>query len=313
MNKQTPNKNIAVIGAGHIGRLLTRHLVETGYNVTLFNRAGSRNEATIREDINSLIERVNHNKVLGTVKLTFSLDDIKNNQIIHYVAGAPRKKDDERSALFLKNADIAKTYIIDLARNNPDAMIINAANPLDLLTRYMFETLRANNLDNTIIGMGSSLDTKRLHEIIRQTCDAPRAVIEHAYMLGEHGPSMVAVLSRATINGKKFMDLFSKSEIEDITAKTRDRGRQIIIETEHSDVKGPADRLYEITDVITNNKEAMIPCCLCQEDNVFKGQMGFFKNGTVKRVKIEMTEEEERAVYASSDQLRKEWDSYNRS
>lgn len=304
------NKNIAVIGAGHIGRLLAKNLVETGYNVTLFNRPNSSNESLIRKEVEAIQQRINSNKVLGSLQLTFSLKDVVENSIVHYVAGAPRNKNEERSALFHKNAAIAKSYILDIADSNPDALIVNAANPLDLLTRYMYSILRENGHEHTIMGMGSSLDTNRLHAIIRQTCDAPKAVINHAYMLGEHGPSMVAVLSQAKINGKRFMDVFSEDEIHEITAKTRDRGRQIIIETEHSDVKGPADRLYEITDTYIYQKEAYIPCCLLSDDSgVFKGQMAYFKDGTMRRVKIHMTEEEEAAVQKSCDHLKQEWNS----
>ena len=255
----TYNNKIAVIGAGHIGRLLTRYLVAGGYEVTLFNRAGSKNEETIIKDIDKLKSESLDNPSWGKVNLTFDLQEVKGNRIINYVAGAPRGKDEERSALFHKNAKIVDNYITILAKNNPDAMIVNAANPLDLLTRSMYEAINNQGFNNPVIGMGSSLDTKRLHEVIKETSNHRDAVIENAYMLGEHGPTMVAVLSEAKIDGKPFNEVFTAEEIEDITFRTRDRGRQIIIETEHSDVKGPADRLYEITEVVTKEKESYIP------------------------------------------------------
>lgn len=306
------SEKVAVIGAGHIGRLLARHLVERGYEVIIFNRPNSSNEELIRSEVGIIKDEAERNKVWGSVALTFDLADVTDCAVINYVAGAPRGKDEERSALFHKNAVIAKNYILELARQNPDAIIVNAANPLDLLTRSMHEAVCEAGFDNLVIGMGSSLDTKRLHDIIREVSNAPNAAVENAYMLGEHGPSMVAVLSHATINGKPLYKVFTEEEIQDITSRTRDRGRQIIIETEHSDVAGPAERLFEMTEVMLHNKEAYIPCCLPQQDGVFKGHMGYFKDGNVKRFKIQMTEKEEQAVDESCARLQQEWEDFNR-
>ncbi|MCH2037121.1 MAG: NAD(P)-binding domain-containing protein [Rickettsiales bacterium] len=305
------SEKVAVIGAGHIGRLLTRHLVERGYNVIIFNRPNSSNENLIRHEIGALKEQADRNKVWGSVTLTFDLQEVVGCAVINYVAGAPRGKNEERSALFHKNADIAKSYVLTLAKQNPNAIIVNAANPLDLLTRSMHESVIEAGLGNMVLGMGSSLDTKRLHDIIREAANAPNAAVENAYMLGEHGPSMVAVLSQATINGRPLYEVFSEEEIQDITARTRDRGRQIIIETEHSDVAGPAERLLEITEVMLHGKDAFIPCCLPQNDGVFKGHMGYFCQGKVKRFKIEMTDKEEQAVDESCARLQQEWDAFN--
>ncbi|MEM7617218.1 MAG: 2-dehydropantoate 2-reductase N-terminal domain-containing protein [Pseudomonadota bacterium] len=304
-------KDVAVIGAGNIGRLLTYKLVMAGYNVTLFNRPGSSSQANIEEKINNFQKEIIANENWGKLTLTFDLSDIKNNQIINYVAGAPRNCNESRNDLFHKNAKIVDNFLPTIAVNNPDGIIINAANPLDLLTRKIHETLRNNKCNNVIFGMGSSLDTTRLHDVIKHIANKPFAVIENAFMIGEHGPTMVAVLSSAKLDGKSFEEIFCQDALENIVNRTRDRGRQIILETEHSDIIGPAERLFEMNEIITNGQEAYLPCCLENEDGIFMGQMACFSNGKVTATKILMNDSEQQQINYSANQLKTTWQELN--
>ena len=49
-----------------------------------------------------------------------------------------------------------------------------------------------------------------------------------------------------------------------------------------------------------------------QEDGVFKGHMGYFSNGSVRRIKIKMNKAEEEAVAKSCDSLDNEWKEFQK-
>jgi malate dehydrogenase len=307
----TTTPEIAIIGAGHIGRLLAQRLVlEDGLSVLLFNRPGSSSETLIRTDVARINDEAIEKGTKAWVKLTFDMGDIKDCRIIHYVAGAPRKAGEERSALMRKNADIVSAFLPALARNNPHATFINAANPLDLLTRHIYEVIHQQGGHQQVIGMGSSLDTKRLYEIADQVLRDMASTSHHidgAYVIGEHGPSMTPIFSHATINGKAFNTILTSEQRAYITERTRNRGAEIIRETEHSDVAGPACRLREITNVLLTGERKNIPCALHLDSGVFMGVMGHFYEGRVRPILMDISEEEQQGVDKSLAKLEEEW------
>lgn len=305
-------RKVAIIGAGNIGTMLAGKLAAGGYRVTLFNRAGN---AEKQQKLQEKVDVINNAGLLGEVKLTFDLASVKDNQLIHFVAGAPRGKDQTRHDLLDMNVAIAEEYTKIFAPNNPKAIIINAANPLDLLTRAMHEVVQEIGCGNVVIGMGSSLDSRRLHEIteeyVRKEMNQENVHISGAYVLCEHGPTMVPILSNARIDGRPFEDVLSKEQINHIIDRTRNRGKEIIEETQHSDVKGPAARLKEMTEVLfQNDHDIAIPFCGRQSNGVFMGNMGLFRNGAVTPCKLPLSPEEKSAVLTSNENLRKEWEAY---
>jgi malate dehydrogenase len=307
---------IAIIGAGHIGRLLAKRLVlEDGLPVILFNRAGSSSEAAIREEVEAVNAQARTHGTDAWITLSFNLADIKQCRVIHYVAGAARQAGEERSALMTKNAHIVDQFIPPILAANPNAMIINAANPLDMLTRYIYECTRKHGAENRVIGMGSSLDTRRFLEITEQYLSAmgndfADTMVEGAYVIGEHGPTMTPIFSKATIQGKPFTEIFNEKQIAEITERTRNRGAEIIQETEHSDVAGPAGRLRDMTLVVTRGEEHLIPCCLRLESGVFMGVMGNFYKGKVKPVLLDISPKELQGVHKSLEKLAAEWEGF---
>lgn len=300
------SKKVAVVGGGQIGQLLSRQLVMDNIDITLFNRPSASAEQ-IRVNVDKINTLAIDAGKTARVNFVTDLEQVADNDIINYVAGAPRKAGEERSDLYNKNANIVESFLPALVRNNPDAYFVNAANPLDLLTRKMYQVVESMNASNHVIGMGSSLDTKRLHDVIRQELDDANAVIDNAYMLGEHGPSMTLIFSNATVNGKQMQEIFSEDQIAHIAKRTKNRGAEIIRETEHSDVAGPAARLREVSHVLLKGEEAHIPCCLRLINGVFMGQMGKFSNRQVTPFRINMSSAEEVLVNQSMDMLQQQW------
>jgi L-lactate dehydrogenase len=233
-------------------------------------------------------------------------------QIIVLSAGASQKSPDEtRLDLLQRNADIFREIIIQLDKHAPDAILVVATNPVDVLT-YISQEL-SNRPGRRIIGTGTLLDTARFRALLgRHYGVDPRSV--HAYILGEHGDSEVPIWSNATIGGQNIHERtvlgkeWEPETMQSIFEQARDAAYEIIDRKGHTDtaigvviarivravledqqnvlpVSTRPDGAYGIDDVCLS-----IPCVVGLE-------------GVEKRVDPELSDEEQEALQASAEAL----------
>lgn len=126
-------------------------------------------------------------------------DDLEGAGIVVICAGVSQSGPNEnRLDLLKRNIAVFETIARELDRYAPNALLLIASNPVDILTQAM-QTL-SERPRHLIIGTGTYLDTSRFRTLLAQYYDvSPRSV--HAYILGEHGDSEIAVWSSASIGG----------------------------------------------------------------------------------------------------------------
>jgi L-lactate dehydrogenase len=147
-------------------------------------------------------------------------------------AGVPQQPGETRLNLLKRNAEVFRSVIPEIARHNPDGILLIATNPVDVLTyaAWKFSQLPAHR----VIGSGTMLDTARFRYLLSQYFRVdPRSV--HAYIIGEHGDSEVPVWSLANIAGMRLADYCKANdmgcrmeELDDIFKQTRDAAYEII-------------------------------------------------------------------------------------
>ena len=244
---------IAIIGAGEIGKMLAKTLAINNFNVFLYNRQSKNNKQTA-----SIVDSFNTENNTN-IRFTSELNDIQNSKVINFIAGRIRTPEQSRRDLLHSNIEIIKNFINqELLLSNPDATIVNAVNPLDHITTAINRIVRQYSKSNLVIGMGSSLDTVRFKDAIsityqkkyKNTCPN----ITNAFVVGEHGENMIFLDHETTIGNQNIRQVFSEQEREQIYCATRNKGKQIIIETGHSDVVGPNNELFKINSVLADNK-----------------------------------------------------------
>jgi len=120
--------------------------------------------------------------------------DLKNAAVVIIAAGVSQKPGESRLALLGRNVEVFRSVIAGVMKAAPDAILLIATNPLDVMT---FAAQRISGLPpERVIGSGTILDTARLRSLLGDHLGiAPNSV--HAYVLGEHGDSEVAVWSSA--------------------------------------------------------------------------------------------------------------------
>ncbi len=123
-------------------------------------------------------------------------EDLADAQIVVVTAGLAQKQGETRLDLLNRNADVFREIAAELDAHAPDALLIIATNPVDVLTFAMQQFSRRPA--NKVIGTGTLLDTSRFRALLGKYYGVdPRSV--HAYILGEHGDSEVPIWSSARI------------------------------------------------------------------------------------------------------------------
>lgn len=120
--------------------------------------------------------------------------DLAGAGIVVISAGVNQQPGETRLALLGRNAAVFREVVEALMGVVPDAIYLVASNPVDLMT---YAVQRFSGLPTErVIGSGTILDTARFRVLLGDYLGiAPSSV--HAYVLGEHGDSEVAVWSSA--------------------------------------------------------------------------------------------------------------------
>ena len=116
--------------------------------------------------------------------------------IVIIAAGVGQKPGESRLDLLARNAEVFRAVIAATLKAAPDAVLLIASNPVDVMTGI---TTRLSGLPAArVIGSGTILDTARFRHLIGQHLGVdPRSI--HAYVLGEHGDSEVLGWSSARV------------------------------------------------------------------------------------------------------------------
>jgi L-lactate dehydrogenase len=124
-------------------------------------------------------------------------------EIVVIAAGANQRPGETRLDLLQRNAGIFRAIVPQVVAANPDGLIVIATNPVDILTHIAVEI--AGLPAGRVIGSGTILDTARFRYLLGDYYRVdPRSV--HAYIIGEHGDSELALWSLANIGGVNLRD-----------------------------------------------------------------------------------------------------------
>lgn len=193
-------RSIAIVGTGNVG-------VAAAY--ALFNQRIA--SEIILVDLNKeraegeAMDLMHGQLLVGNVNVrSGDYEDLTETQVVVVTAGVGQESPDEsRLELLNRNAAVFKNIISQLDTYAPNAILIIATNPVDILT-FVSQHL-SNRKPERIIGTGTLLDTARFRALLGRHYNVdPRSV--HAYILGEHGDSEVPIWSQANIGGKPLVN-----------------------------------------------------------------------------------------------------------
>ena len=129
-----------------------------------------------------------------------TLDDAADSDVVIVTNSVPMEGMADRMQLAGGNYGIFQKLIPALADGSPDAVFVILTNPVDVMTHVAIRSARLS--PRRVIGSGTLIDTGRFRELLADLVGGHPLDVR-AYILGEHGDSMVPALSQATVAGMK--------------------------------------------------------------------------------------------------------------
>ncbi|MDQ2997388.1 MAG: L-lactate dehydrogenase [Chloroflexota bacterium] len=124
-------------------------------------------------------------------------------EVVVITAGANQRPGETRLDLLQRNAAVFRAIVPQVVAANPDGLIVIATNPVDILTQISIEI--AGLPPGRVIGSGTILDTARFRYLLGEHYGVDSRSV-HAYIIGEHGDSELALWSLANIAGANLRD-----------------------------------------------------------------------------------------------------------
>lgn len=240
-------------------------------------------------------------------------EDIADCAMIIITAGANQKPGETRLDLVHKNVAIYKSIIPQIVKYNKDAILLIVSNPVDIMT---YTALKLSGYPRQrVIGSGTVLDTARLKYHLSRHLNVDSKSI-HAFIIGEHGDSELALWSSANVSGiplNHFCELRGYYDHEAATDRiykdVRDSAYEIIGK-KGATYYGVAMAVARIVECIIRNEHSILPISvymdglyglkdLCISIPTVVGQ-----NGAEKILDIPLDDEEMTRLLKSTEELK---------
>ena len=240
-------------------------------------------------------------------------DDVKDAGIVIVTAGANQQPGETRLDLVNKNVGIFKKIIPEIANRGFEGILLIVANPVDILTKVAIKL--SGFPENRVIGSGTLLDTARLKYRLSEHLGVDSKSI-HAFIVGEHGDSEIAVFSSANVSGiplSQFCELrghFEHRASEQEIAEKVKNSAYDIIQRKRATYFGVAMAVKRICEVIVRNEKAILPVSTSMhgeygiEDVVLSMPCVVGSDGLEVQVPVVLSEEEKGKLQESAKILK---------
>jgi len=251
---------VGIVGSGFVGATAAYALVMQGVGreIVLVDKNTAR-AAAEADDIRHAIPFAHPLDVRAG-----GYEDLFGCRVVVLCAGVGQKPGETRLQLLQRNAQVFREVVPAVLKQSPDAVLVVATNPVDVMTHLASTFARHCGVPlGRILGSGTTLDSARFRSLLGSHCGVdPHHV--HAYVIGEHGDSEVLTWSLATIGGmplEAFARLrqinFSESVLKDIDGKVRGAAYSII-SGKNATYYGIGSALARIVDVILHDQRAVM-------------------------------------------------------
>lgn len=188
--------------------------------------------------------------------------DITDAAVVIITAGVNQKPDESRLDLVNKNTKIMRSIVQEIMAHGCEGILLVVSNPVDILT---YEALKISGLPkNRVIGSGTVLDTGRLKSELGEHLGLDSRSV-HAFIIGEHGDSEIAVFSSASVSGVPLRDICEMRGFYNYEAATREIAQTVknsayeIIEKKKATYYGIAMAVRRICEAIVRDEKSILP------------------------------------------------------
>jgi L-lactate dehydrogenase len=228
MHGRKSTNKVGLIGTGMVGASFAYSLMQRGLanELVLIDMDTARAEGEAMD--------LNHGlPFVGPMRISAGdYPDLADADLVVICAGANQRPGETRLDLLKKNAGVFRDIVPKINAVNQEAILVVATNPVDILT-YITARIAGPGA-NRVVGSGTVLDTARFRYLLGKHYGVdPRSV--HAYIVGEHGDSELALWSLANIAGVRLPDFvgvngqgYDQVALDRIFDQTRNAAYEII-------------------------------------------------------------------------------------
>jgi L-lactate dehydrogenase len=195
------------------------------------------------------------------------IPDLDGCRVVILAAGASQRPGETRLHLLERNAAIFHEIVPEILTYAPDAVLVVASNPVDVMTHLAARYAGEQGVPSSrVLGSGTTLDTARFRVLLGRLLGVDSQYI-HAYVVGEHGDSEVLTWSLATVGGMPLEAFCRQHGIEldePVRQEIDDRVRRAayrIIEGKGATYYGIGSALARIVDSILRDQRSILTVC----------------------------------------------------
>ena len=254
---------IGIVGSGFVGATAAYAMVMAGVGREI-----------ILVDINAKRAQAEADDIRHAVPFAHALDvsagtyaDLTGCSVVVLTAGVNQRPGESRLELLDRNATIFRSIVPEVLRHAPDAVLVVATNPVDIMTHLTATYAGRQGVHSSrIVGSGTTLDTARFRTLLgaRLGVDAQHV---HAYVIGEHGDSEVLAWSQVGIGGIPLEDYCRGQQVTldgEARAAIDEQVRRAaynIIQGKGATYYGIGAALARIANVILRDQRAILTVC----------------------------------------------------
>ncbi len=302
-------RKVAVIGCGFVGSACAFALMQHGLysDMVLIDANRARAEGEAEDIAHGLLFAKPMNIRAGDYA------DAADAAMAVVTAGANQKPGETRLDLVRRNSAIMLSVLGELKKAGFAGNILVVSNPVDVLTRVA--QMHAGLPEGRVFGSGTVLDTARLRYLLGEHLDVDNRSV-HAFIVGEHGDSEIALWSSATVSGVPLHDFCEMRGYFDHENAMREIGESVknsayrIIERKGATYYGIAMAVLRICEAVVRDEKSILPVSAALhgefgiEDVTLSVPAIVGKEGVEKIVPVSLSEDERTRLHYSADVLR---------
>lgn len=261
---------VGIVGSGLVGSTAAYALVMRGVGREIV--LVDKNEARAAAEADDIRHAVPFAHALEVRCGNYT--DLAGCRAVVLCAGVGQKPGETRLQLLRRNAAVFRDVIPSVLKHAPNAVMIVASNPVDVMTHLAARFAAEVGVPmGRVFGSGTTLDTARFRTLLGAHCGVDSHHV-HGHVIGEHGDSEVLTWSLVSISGmpiEAFVKLrgidFSEPVRAAIDEKVR-RAAYTIISGKGATYYGIGCALARIVDVVLHDQRAILTVCAPTPDVV---------------------------------------------
>ncbi len=254
---------IGIVGTGMVGATAAYAMVMRGLGSELV--LIDKNEARAQAEADDILHAVPFAHPIRVQAGQYA--DLAGSRVVIIAAGVAQQPGETRLQLLERNAAIFRSIVPDIVQHAPDAVLVVATNPVDIMTHVTARYAAEHGIPpERVIGSGTMLDSARFRALLGNHVGIDSSHV-HCYVIGEHGDSEVLVWSLATVGVIPLDDfcrtqniLLDEAKRAEIDHNVR-RAAYTIIEGKGATYYGVGSALARIVEAILDDQRAILTVC----------------------------------------------------